>query len=105
LPLLRHEELARVEPLRIQPRGSGDVSLRLAERRRPTVGEHPQQRLQKPSTERPRNQAVAGQYLLPTVALVAPEDLVAPIPGEQHLDPRLPGQPGTEIRGNRRVVP
>ncbi len=64
----------------------------------------PQQRLDHSVPQRARDEPVAGEDLLSTVALVAAEDLVSAVAREEQADPGVPGHAGTEIRRNIRVV-
>src|SRR5499427_9022646 len=89
LPVLAHEELARVKAIGIRSRGPLDVAARLSGEARSLRGEAAGERLDEPPPEQAGNAVIAGENPLAPIALVTPEDLIAAVTGEEDPHPRL----------------
>src|SRR5262245_26489232 len=104
LSVLAHEELARVEAIGIRSRGPLDVAVRLPDEAGSLRGEAASERLDEPAPEQARNAVIAGEDSLAPIALVAAEDLIAAVTGEEDPHARLARIPGAQVGGQRRVV-
>ena len=102
--VLGHVKLVGVEPSRVRDVRPADVALGPAEETGHAGGQAEQHRLEQAAAERGGQARVAGEDAIGAVPLVAAEDLVAPVPGQEPGDPVLAGHARAEVDADGGVV-